>query len=59
MTSGFSDTAFIEATSAAGTFRNAISHEKAAAMPMMSSTMAVVRTAPIVAWMKPSQVICR
>ncbi len=49
MTSGFSDTAFIEATRAAGTLRKAMSQEKAAAMPMISSTIAVVRTAPSVA----------
>ncbi len=56
---GFSEIVFIQATSAAGTFRKAISQEKAAAMPMISSTIAVVRTAPKVACMKSFQVICR
>ena len=57
--SGLSEMVFIQATSAAGTFRNAISHEKAAAVPMTSSTIAVVRTAPMVAWTKSSQLIWR
>ena len=58
-TSGLSETAFIEAISAAGTLRKAISQENAAAMPMMRSTIAVVRTAPWVACTKASQLICR
>ena len=56
---GFSEIVFIQSISAAGTFRNAISQEKAAAMPMMSRTMAVVRTAAKVACTKSCQVICR
>ncbi len=56
---GFSEIVFIQSIKAAGTLRNAISQEKAAAMPMMSRTMAVVRTAPKVAWTKSCQLICR
>ena len=49
MISGLSEMVFIQAIRAAGTRRKAISQEKAAAMPMMSRTIAVVRTAPMVA----------
>ena len=56
---GFSEIVFIQATSEAGTLRNAISQEKAPAMPMIRSTIAVVRTAPKVACLKSFQFICR
>ena len=49
MTSGFSDSAPIQSISCAGMCRYAISQAKEAAVPMMSSTIAVVRTAPSVA----------
>ncbi len=58
-TIGFSEIVFIQATSEAGTLRNAISQENAPAMPMMSSTIAVVRTAPKVACLKSFHVIWR
>jgi hypothetical protein len=46
---------FISAIVAAGTCRKAISQPKAPAVPITSSTIAVVRTAPSVASTKPRQ----
>ena len=46
---------FISATVCAGTCSSAISQPKAVAVPMMSMTMPVVRTAPPTASVKPAQ----